>query len=647
MATTPVQKKKYWEARSAGFSIVQSAQRAKISEATAYRMEKAAKAIGAAEGLDSSARDYHERKVENKLSGPKSYEELSPEAKRALNDFGYFRRRYFGRVSTPWQEEAGVALVDALESELKEYIVMNMPPGSGKTTLLHDLTCWMICRNRAVRLLTGSATMSLAKRNLMRVRRSLERVIPETADDQLKARGQAFDAEATLSADFGRFRPLDRELWTNEAFVVMQPDDAGAISEKEPTLSAYGMDSGFIGGRFDGCFWDDLVDPRKIRSAEQREAMEDWYQDVAETRLEPAGMLALIGQRLAPDDLYRFALDMSQPLEDESILDDLTEEEIAQLRQDKKYRHLVYKAHYEDRCSPQFHKRGADAYPVGCLLDPRRLPWREISSLMSNRGERFQVVYQQEDVALDEVLVQKEWVYGHGESPGCIDKDRDRWEIPRGMMAQDCVVVATADPSPTMFWSIQAWLYHPESKQRVLLDLERRKMEANEFLDWDYSRGQFIGIMEEWQALSEKLGFPISCWVVEQNAAQRFLFQYDHFKRWRIARGVEVIPHNTTNNKSDPDYGVTTIGQHWRFGRVRLMGKGEGKVRSMRLIDEVTRYPHGRTDDCVMAEWFFEWNLDSIYIPPAKHVNVHRPSWLGEGKRPSWVKPPQRQVTRY
>lgn len=628
MAVTPVQRKKYFEARSAGFSIVQAAQKAKFSEATAYRVEKAAQNLQADEGIDSSARDYRDQKAEAKLGGPKAYDDLCKEAKQALEDFGYFRKRYFGRVSTPWQEEAGESLVGLLESSDKEYVVMNMPPGSGKTTLLHDITCWIICRNRSVRLLTGSATMSLAKRNLMRVRRSLERVIPEVADDNLKARGQAFDAESTLAMDFGRFKPLDKELWTNEAFIVMQPEDSGAISEKEPTLSAYGMDSGFIGGRFDGCFWDDLVDPRKVRSADQREAMEDWYQDVAETRLEPAGMLALIGQRLAPDDLYRFALDMTQPLEEESVIDEMTEEQIAELRHDKKYKHLIYRAHYEDKCLPDLHKRGAPAYPEGCLLDPRRLPWREISNLMSNRGERFAVVYQQEDLALDEVLVRNEWVFGQGDFPGCIDKDRDRWEIPPGISSRDCIVVATADPSPTMFWSVQCWLYHPESNQRFLLDLIRKKMEAPEFLEYDYNLGEFTGIMEEWRRLSESLGFPINVWVVEQNAAQRFMLQYDHFKRWRQLHGIEVIPHNTTNNKSDPDYGVTTISQHWKFGRVRLMGKGEGKVRSMRLIDEVTRYPHGRTDDCVMAEWFFEWNLPNIYMPQHKAVTAWRPKWV-------------------
>ena len=628
MAVNPVQRKKYFEARAAGFSIAQSAQKAKFSEATAYRVEKAAQNLRSDEGIDSSASNYRELKAESKLEGPKPYERLSADAKKALEDFGYFRRRYFGRVSTPWQEMAGEELVKLLESDNKEYVVMNMPPGSGKTTLLHDLTCWVICRNRSVRLLTGSATMSLAKRNLMRVRRSLERVIPEQAEDNLKARGQAFDAESTLAFDFGRFKPLDKELWTNEAFIVMQPEDAGAISEKEPTLSAYGMDSGFIGGRFDGCFWDDLVDPRKVRSADQREAMEDWYQDVAETRLEPAGMLALIGQRLAPDDLYRFALDMTQPIEEDEVLDTLTDEEISNLRHDKKYKHLKYKAHYEELCEPENHKRGSEAYPKGCLLDPRRLPWREISNLMSNRGERFAVVYQQEDIALDETLVRNEWVYGHGTSPGCIDKERDRWEIPPGLNPADCMVVATADPSPTNYWSIQCWLYHPESQQRFLLDLIRKKMEAPEFLEYNYNLGEFTGVMEEWQRLSISLGFPIQTWVIEQNAAQRFMLQYDHFKRWRQLNGVEVIPHNTTSNKSDANYGVTTISQHWRFGRVRLMGKGEGKVRSMQLIDEVTKYPHGRTDDCVMAEWFFEWNIPNLYQPKTQKVQAWRPNWV-------------------
>ena len=629
MAVSPVQRKKYFEARSAGFSIAQSAMKSKFSEATGHRLEKAARNLRANEEVDSSARNYRELKVESKLRGPVPYDELSAEAKRALVDFPYFRLRYFGRVNTPWQAEAGIELVRLLETDQKEYVVVNMPPGSGKTTLIHDIICWMICRDRGVRLLTGSATMTLASRNLMRVRRSLERVVPETADPVQKNRGAAFDAITTLALEFGRFRPLEKELWTKDAFIVMQAESSGSIGEKEPTLSAYGMDSGFIGLRFNGAFWDDLVDPRKLRSPEMREYAEDWWQDVAEPRLEPSGMLAIIGQRLAPDDLYRFSLDMVQPREDEDDEDDYEAQSEADARRtNKKYQHLCYMAHYEEKCFEGSHRRDAPPYPVGCLLDPRRISWRDVSNLMSNRGERFEVIYQQKDLALDETLVDKEWVYGTGGSIGCIDRDRDRWEIPPGLNPNDCIMVATADPSPTMYWSIQCWLYHPESGNRFLIDLYRGKMEAPEFLEWNYELGQFTGIMEEWQSLSIALGFPIQVWVIERNAAQRFILQYDHFKRWREYRNVEVIPHDTTNNKTDAQYGVTTIAQYWKSGLVRLMGKGEGKIRSMSLIGEVTKYPFGRTDDCVMAEWFFEWNLPTIYMPQRKSVRAWRPKWV-------------------
>ena len=632
MAVTLVQRKKYFECRAAGMSIADAARKAKFSESTGHRLEKSLKVLAPGEGLDSSARDYREQKKELKLDGPKAYDDLCEEAKRSLEDFGYFRRRYFGRISTPWQEEAGIALVELLESPDKEYVVMNMPPGSGKTTLLHDLTCWIICRNRAIRLMTGSATMSLAKRNLMRVKRSLERIVPETADEQLKARGLAVDAESTLALDFGRFKPLDKALWTNEAFIVMQPEEAGAISEKEPTLSAYGMDTAFIGGRFDGCFWDDLVDPRKMRSADQKEQMQDWYQDVAESRLEPAGMLALIGQRLAADDLYRFALDMTQPLENEDELLDagLSDEMVASLRSDKKYKHLIYKAHYEENCTQEHHRRDSEPYPVGCLLDPRRLSWRDISNLMANRGERFAVVYQQEDLDPSEVLVRKEWVWGDDINPGCIDKDRDSWEIPLGLSSRDCLVIATADPSPTQFWSIQLWIYHPDSEQRFLIDHVRRKMTAADFLDFKMAEGSYSGLMEEWQRTSESIGFPIQYWIVETNAAQRFMLQYDYVKTWRGIHSVEIIPHNTNSvNKMDTQLGVTVLQSHYRFGRVRLPGKGEGKTCSMKLIDEVTRYPYGtRTDDCVMAQWFLEWNLPNLYLPTSGASRSWRPSWV-------------------
>ena len=60
---------------------------------------------------------------------------LSVEALRALDDFGVFRRRFFGRLTVPWQERAAYEVLRLLESPERSFVVMNEPPGSGKSTL--------------------------------------------------------------------------------------------------------------------------------------------------------------------------------------------------------------------------------------------------------------------------------------------------------------------------------------------------------------------------------------------------------------------------------------------------------------------------------------------------------------------------------
>ena len=67
------------------------------------------------------------------------YERLSERAKRGWDDFAYFRRVYLGRVDSPWQVDAGYKIVSYLESEDKEFMVLNCPPGAGKSTLFHDV----------------------------------------------------------------------------------------------------------------------------------------------------------------------------------------------------------------------------------------------------------------------------------------------------------------------------------------------------------------------------------------------------------------------------------------------------------------------------------------------------------------------------
>ena len=231
-------------------------------------------------------------------------------------------------------------------------------------------------------------------------------------------------------------------------------------------------------------------------------------------------------------------------------------------RKGMKYHHIVFKAHYEEKCTEANHKPGAPSYPDGCLLSTWRLPWREIKTIMAQSEARFEVIYQQQDSATSEVLVPKAWIYGDSSHFGCLDDTRNVLEVPKGLT--NLFSVVTIDPSPTQLWGITWWLYHPETEQRFLFDLENRKMDASDLLDFNYNDNVFYGLMEEWQATSRSLGVPISHWVVEINAAQRFLLQYQHTRRWCGVNGHRDHPpldaaatRSTTTSGSGPS-GTTT-----------------------------------------------------------------------------------------
>lgn len=560
--------------------------------------------------------------------------EYSKEAKKALIDFGYFRRRYFGRHTSPWQEEAAYQMLAFLETPRKEFVVVNAPPGVGKSTLFtHDVCAWLCCRNRAIRILIGSRTERQAIQYTMRLRRSFERQTPLKADEDLVKQGIAFHAQATLRDDFGRFKPLTADLWRSNEFVLAQQNEA-LLEDKEPSVSAYGMDSGFLGGRYNLCVWDDLVDKKSNSTAEAREKLINWYETEAETRVEPGGLFLLQGQRMGPDDLYRYALDLKRGAKDgdESL---------------QKYHHIIYKAHYEERCAnpgdEEAHENTA-AYPEGCLLDPVRLTYEDLRTVEANRLDRFLCIYQQEDIDPSATLVNPLWVEGGRgtdgvDYPGCWDYSRFPASLTASKLQGDLVSIVAVDPSPTKYWALVWLVYQPETQLYHMMDLLRQPMDAPSFLDWSYQTNSFTGVMPEWQQRSKDLGLPITHWIVEANVAQRFLLQFEHVKRFEAQQSISIIPHQTHKNKTDPDFGVQSLGPHFKFGRIRMPAAGNGKQVFNQLIKEAIRWPSpGSTDDTVMALWMAIWNLPNLYIPKGPPPQFKRPSWLKSGGNPLTIR---------
>ena len=552
-------------------------------------------------------------------------DDVKGDAARALEDFGYFRSRYFARSTSPWAEEAVYKMMELAASPHKEYVVVNQPPGVGKSTLwTHDFPVWLAVRDRSRRTMIGSRTANQAIKYTGRIRRTFERMTPMKADPVLFEKGLAVDAVSTLITDYGRFKPSNSDLWRLEEFILAQ-DGGVAVDDKEANFAAFGMDSGFLGGRYDTVIWDDLVDKTNIRTAESKENLINWWETEAETRLDPGGLLILNGQRMASDDLYRYALnlvDWSEEFEDQPE------------KAPKKYHHIVYKAHYEELCdADKTHGAHKGNYPNGCLLDEIRLPWRELSRVQKNRLDRYRILYQQEDVDQASSLIQPAWIDGGMDSTGvshqgCWDDKRNIGKWPENINAYS---VVTADPSPTKYWAVQWWAYDAETQMQHLVDLCRSPMDAPDFLDYNQDTRKFTGLLEEWWQRSNDQGHPFTHLIVEANAAQRFMLQYDHFKRWSAIRNVIVIPHQTNRNKSDEEYGVQTLAPHYKAGRVRFpAGDYMGSKAVIKpMVKELVHWPEGSTDDTVMAHWFLIWNAPNLF-----HANTDKPPKFA---RPTWM----------
>jgi hypothetical protein len=548
---------------------------------------------------------------------------LVGEALRGLDDFEFFRLRYFGRRSSPWQVRAAYEVLGLLESGDREFVVMNEPPGSGKSTLFtHDIPVWLVVRNRRVRIMVGSRTERQARMYVARMKRSLEREVPLRADADSLARGLSFDAAACLQDDFGAFKPEGRsDLWRGEALVVRQLDGV-AVDDKEATVSAYGQDSGFLGGRFDLVIWDDLVDRKNVKTEDARESIREWWDSEAESRLEPGGLLILQGQRIAVNDLYRYCLDKRT------------------LDEQPKYRHVVFRSHDVDRCNGE-HDVGARPWPDGCLLDPYRIPWKMLETIQHTSPRTFSVMYQQEDGDTVGGLVDPAWIMGGVDAdgypaPGCLDRDRVVGEVPEFLTNGRGWSFVTVDPSPTEFWGVIWWVYDPDSGTRYAIDVIKKRLNPEQFLSLDLTSFDWEGLMVELTEAAQAQRAPITHVIFEVNAAQRWFLSQRHVQRWMETTGQAFVPHTTHINKADPKFGLESIGDLFRQGFIRLpWGSPGSRLKVNALIEEATRYPDHDTTDLVMSTWFGKLAVENHYTPARSGMYVmSRPSWLaGAGRR--------------
>ena len=595
-------------------------------------------ATGVSDEIDAEVADFKAARDVARIN-----DNLPPEVKRVLADRTgkLFRERYFGRLVVPWQQRAWAAMRDMSEKGTatgdRQYLLVNCPPGVGKTTLLQDWACYRIVVNRGVRMGMFSIASSVAISNTYRVRKHLERTNnPVRAPRDEYDRGVAFNAVATLTMDFGAFKPATRELWTRQAFNVVQPDGE-TIDDKEPTLAAWGFDQSFIGQRLTDMLADDMTDRKITRNPDVLNNHRETWDREAEPRLNAGGLLCLFGQKLSPDDIYAYCERQTVPVWDDD--DDLLV--VDGEAEPRRYFHLKFPAHDDAGCTGVHKRREAKAWPDGCLLDPARLPWRELVGQQRKDPATYATVYQQSDDAPGSNLIEPVWIDGgigdDGEIHlGCWDDERRPWTKPELPFTWGIGVI-TVDPSSTKWWAVQAWWYQqpmqPEAQvayagRRYLLGLENTKLDAPSLLGMNVDTREFYGLLEDMRQRYVQLGLHLDHVIIEANHAQRFLLQLRETHRWSEVFGITLHAHQTGIDKWDETVGVTILKDHYRHGRVRLPGGDRAHVKD--LVRQLTQWGRITVTDQVMANWFLEKRLPTLPIRDldGDGPTQHRPSWL-------------------
>lgn len=574
-------------------------------------------------GLSSAWASRHE-----KARGPVAYTPVTPppEAALLLDDFEGFRAAYVGHVSKPWMVEAADTVRRLLASPDPEFLVINCPPSVGKSTLLQDVFLWLLVRDRTLRTIYGADTETNATKATALIKSYLEAQVPPQANPMLVAKQQEIQATRVLSHDFGAFFDGTMLERRNEFSIL------GSASTKEASVTAYGYNSGVMGNRAELVGWDDLVTEDVTRSPTANATLcEKWDGGLGESRLEPfsTGLLFLVGQRIGPRDLYRYNLDKRYT----EIIDG---EEIDDVHQ---YTHIVFKAHFDDLCVGVHESGVARSWPMGCLLDADRLPWgtaKGLGAKKRNSPRAYDIQYQQNDGNADGALIENAWIFGGTDSegvdrPGCLDRERDISEVPKGWNG-NLLSMVTVDPSATNYWGIQWWLSSPELNASALMRMIDKKMQANQFLDYDGEL--FSGVLEDLWQESVRVGKPITNVVVEINAAQRYLLTTHAAKKWMRARTVSITSHTTSRNKNDPALGLSIMIEPFRSGRVNLpYGSHLSRIMTAEYAKQFTG--HADRDDQKMSSWFHFLQVHNLAPRTKPLPTLSRPSWLRNNPKPS------------
>lgn len=543
-----------------------------------YQVKDAVQAVGRTE---ETYRDWRKKDPEFKASID-SIRSARTEEKQfgrpEVPDFDVFCRDWLGQPLFPhqlrmWDVIEGRPPRDMHDSMdykagYKNRVLINVPPEHGKsTTFTVNYVVWKIHKSPDVRIVIVSKSAPLAKDFLYEIKLKLTSRVYQDMHNRFAPEGGWKDPDGS---------------WSTDRIYVQGKNDAGV--QKDPTVQAMGLRGQIYGHRADLVILDDIVDTKNAHEvAFQLRMINRDIDSRLPSEQEGGGLLAVLGTRVAPMDIYR-------TLGEELDGDDR-----------RVWSHLRM---------PAVLDYGNGDSATWETLWPEK--WNGTSLSYKRRDNGWNLIYQQLDID-DEMTFRAEAVNASingSRFPGPLTPEGMNHR-PRGM--EGLYVVGGLDPAASGNTAMIITGLDRESGVRYILD------------GWNKKNATAGEIIEKFKAFTEK--YELNEWVIEQNALQRFIAQLPELQEFTRARGCRITPHTTNTNKRDADWGIETMAPLFdscivedrdRPGRWKTspyaqhmieLPSGRQNAWVNELVQQLTAWqPEGLTratkTDLVMALWF-------------------------------------------
>jgi len=557
--------------------------------AKGHRLDYALTTVGRAE---STYRDWRENDPEFKRAIDTIRDVHRRGEAKPVPDFETFCDVYLGQPLYHHQRQ----WVDLLEgraprglhpSQIYEagdpnFILINTPPEHAKTTTLSvNYATWRIVQDPNVRILWVSKTQEMAKMIMWAVKARL------THHRYLK-----------LQLDFGPPGgwKADSDVWTADKVYLGQERDSG---EKDPTMRAVGLGGQIYGSRLDLCFVDDAI---VLSNSHEFEKQIRWLQQEVLTRGHPTSVLAVIGTRVDPVDMYAELRNPERYPSGESPWTYLTQPAVLEFAQSEADWVTLWPRAREGWAGTLDKADGAGLYEKwsGRYLKKRR-------SLLAPKT--WALAYMQAAIAEDAAFRQevvRAAVNGRRQ-PGLMIPGAPGHR-PNGM--EGLYVIGSMDPAMVGDTGVIVYAVDRHTKKRYVLRIDKQPRATPHW------------IRQTIKDLTD--AFQIHEWRIERNAFQAFLTQDPELQEWLGNLGVRISEHTTGKNKWDVDFGVASMATVFENGFIELPATHVVEACKALVDQLITWAPDTKNKtDLVMALWFAEIRAREIIQAnsPAKGQN--------------------------